>query len=196
MTSKLKTDVLETVSGSGTIALNNQLSGMTSASVPSGSVLQVVSTTYTGTISSTSATPVDVSGFSATITPSSTSSKILVSVDTQIGWDTGDAYPYVLLLRGSTSIGTGVGASGVQINTFISAPNLSGNDTTTSQYKMESASKAYLDSPATTSSTTYKIQFAQPFGGYAAFINRQSNQTNNAYVQYPASTITLTEIKG
>ena len=34
MTSKLKTDVLETVSGSGTIALTNQLSGMTSASVP------------------------------------------------------------------------------------------------------------------------------------------------------------------
>ena len=42
MTSKLKTDVLETVSGSGTIALTNQLAGMTSASVPSGSVLQVV----------------------------------------------------------------------------------------------------------------------------------------------------------
>ena len=36
MTSKLKTDVLETGSGSGTIALNNQLSGMTSASLPSG----------------------------------------------------------------------------------------------------------------------------------------------------------------
>jgi hypothetical protein len=36
MTSKLKTDVLETVSGSGTIALTNQLSGMTSASLPTG----------------------------------------------------------------------------------------------------------------------------------------------------------------
>ena len=42
MTSKLKTDVLETVSGSGTIALTNQLSGMTSASMPSGSVVQVL----------------------------------------------------------------------------------------------------------------------------------------------------------
>jgi len=41
MTSKLKTDVLETVSGSGTIALTNQLSGMTDASMPSGSVVQV-----------------------------------------------------------------------------------------------------------------------------------------------------------
>ena len=50
MTSKLKTDVLETVSGSGTIALTNQLTGMTTASLPaltaaqmpSGSVLQVL----------------------------------------------------------------------------------------------------------------------------------------------------------
>tara|TARA_R110002074_G_scaffold384792_1_gene565658 strand:+ start:264 stop:779 length:516 start_codon:yes stop_codon:yes gene_type:complete len=46
MTSKLKTDVLETVSGSGTIALTNQLSGMTTASLPSGSVIQVASTGY------------------------------------------------------------------------------------------------------------------------------------------------------
>ena len=40
MTSKLKTDVLETVSGSGTIALTNQLSGMTSASLPLGNLQQ------------------------------------------------------------------------------------------------------------------------------------------------------------
>ena len=46
MTSKLKTDILETVSGSGTIALTNQLSGMTSASMPAGSVIQVARTGY------------------------------------------------------------------------------------------------------------------------------------------------------
>jgi hypothetical protein len=47
MTSKLKTDVLETVSGSGTIALTNQLSGMTHESMPVGSVLQVVTNNHT-----------------------------------------------------------------------------------------------------------------------------------------------------
>jgi len=88
MTSKLKTDVLETVSGSGTIALTNQLSGMTSASVPVlteaqmpvGSVLQVVqnyvpnashqivtSTSHVGT------------GVTASITPKFNNSMILVS---------------------------------------------------------------------------------------------------------------------
>ena len=54
MASKLKTDILETVSGSGTIALTNQLSGMTTASLPAlgsaqmpaGSVIQAASTGY------------------------------------------------------------------------------------------------------------------------------------------------------
>jgi len=63
MTSKLKTDVLETVSGSGTIALTNQLSGMTTASLPaltaaqmpSGSVIQVASTGYSSSNISVSA---------------------------------------------------------------------------------------------------------------------------------------------
>jgi hypothetical protein len=41
MASKIKVDQLETADGSGTIALQNQLSGMTSASMPTGSVLQV-----------------------------------------------------------------------------------------------------------------------------------------------------------
>jgi hypothetical protein len=48
MTSKLKTDVLETVSGSGTIALTNQLSGMTDASMPAGSVVQIGTFLLTG----------------------------------------------------------------------------------------------------------------------------------------------------
>ncbi len=54
MASKIKVDTLETANGSGTIALSNQLSGMTTASLPalgsaqmpSGSVLQVINVTY------------------------------------------------------------------------------------------------------------------------------------------------------
>jgi len=44
MASKIKVDQLETADGSGTIALQNQLSGMTSVSMPAGSIVQVVST--------------------------------------------------------------------------------------------------------------------------------------------------------
>ena len=80
MASKLKTDILETVSGSGTIALTNQLSGMTDASMPSGSVVQVVQlyNSSSAAITSTSASW-SASGITATITPKYIGSKILVS---------------------------------------------------------------------------------------------------------------------
>ena len=44
MASKIKVDQIQTADGTGTIALQNQLSGMTSASMPTGSIVQVVST--------------------------------------------------------------------------------------------------------------------------------------------------------
>ena len=81
MTSKLKTDVLETVSGSGTIALTNQLSGMTSASVPSGSVLQVVSYFTAAKVSQTiGTTDTIVNSMTKAITPLGANSKFLVQV--------------------------------------------------------------------------------------------------------------------
>ena len=40
MASKIKVDQIQTADGTGTIALQNQLSGMTSASMPAGSVIQ------------------------------------------------------------------------------------------------------------------------------------------------------------
>ena len=79
MTSKLKTDVLETVSGSGTIALTNQLSGMTSASMPSGSVLQVVSYyTAAQTAQTLSSTDAVINSMSKVVTPLGANSKFLV----------------------------------------------------------------------------------------------------------------------
>jgi hypothetical protein len=82
MTSKLKTDVLETVSGSGTIALTNQLSGMTSASMPSGSGVQLQYTSSTINITTSSTTKVSVT--SIVITPKSASSKLKITL--QADW--------------------------------------------------------------------------------------------------------------
>ena len=78
MTSKLKTDILETGSGSGTIALNNQLSGMTHVSQPTGSVLQMVENTrvHADNIASTSSTYIDSGLVTGVITPVGTGSKI------------------------------------------------------------------------------------------------------------------------
>ena len=169
MTSKLKTDVLETVSGSGTIALTNQLSGMTSASMPSGSVLQVINASTSTSVGNAGSGWADA-GIVATITPSSTSSKILILVDgqgfeinqTSIGFAT-------RLLRGSTSLS--------EFNQYASYTYL--NNTT-------NVGINYLDSPSTTSATTYKVQV----------IRSGASGTARAQANGSMSTITLMEIKG
>mgnify|MGYP003658254335 FL=1 len=83
MTSKLKTDILETVSGSGTIALTNQLSGMTHESMAVGSVIQVVTNTHTQSshVSTTSTSYVALgSSFELAITPKYANSLIICEI--------------------------------------------------------------------------------------------------------------------
>jgi len=174
MTSKLKTDILETVSGSGTIALTNQLSGMTSASLPSGSVLQVVNATYSTPVVNSTNTHVDT-GLTATITPSATTSKILVMVNQNGIYKTAGSSVNSLglkLLKGATDIS-------------VIATN-AGYTATAIQNYNASLSTSYLDSPSTTSATTYKTQFASGNNTVSVSVQRGANE----------STITLMEIKG
>jgi len=158
--------------------------------LPAGSILQVKHVEYTGLYSSTSATPSDVAGFSVSITPKSSTSKILVTVDVAIGFAQ-DAYPYVLLTRNGTSIGTGDTATGSRINTFLGgyATNIS-----TMPYRIHHVSKTYLDSPTTDQELTYQIQFASPYVGFAGYINRTHADADAVYIQRPASGITVMEV--
>ena len=182
MTSKLKTDVLETVSGSGTIALTNQLSGMTSASMPAGSVIQVTQGMTNTQVNTTSTTHVDT-GLSATITPTSTSSKILVTVTQQLNAASSgrNAGADVKLLRGSTTIldnGNNLG-----YGSFYRDINISG---ITNIDTGAVVAFSYIDSPSTTSATTYKTT-----GRSLASSITLRFQGRGGY-----STITLQEIKG
>jgi hypothetical protein len=139
-----------------------------------GQVLQVVNATYATQVSSSSATMIDT-GLSATITPKFATSKILVLVS-QNGLAKSDANLYncmdINLLRNSTNLlsPNAVGAL-LQTNTTI--------------LNIGSASICYLDSPSTTSATTYKTQFASRNG--AASVQVQ-------YANISNSTITLMEI--
>lgn len=176
---------------SGTIVTS--ASSLTASQMPTGSVLQVVSTDYTGLASSTSATPADVSGFAATITPSSASNKILIFVSVAFGFNN-DAYPYVLLKRNGTSISVGTSATGSRLNVFLSGAGT--NDVGSTVHRFHQASKSYLDSPSSTSALTYQIQFSSPYAGIIAYINRVNETADASYTQYPTSSITLMEIKG
>jgi hypothetical protein len=119
------------------------------AKMPAGSVLQVVQNAYATTTSSTSGTFAS-SGLSASITPTSSTSKILilVSVAVYISRAGNDAGAKLQLVRGGTALITQSGASLYIFGGGSAAENIT-------QPFMQ-----YLDSPATTSSTTYALNFA------------------------------------
>ena len=78
MTSKLKTDVLETVSGNGTIALTNQLSGMTYESMAAGSVVQVVTVRSDDLVTYSGANSYHLTPLNITIVPKYANSKLII----------------------------------------------------------------------------------------------------------------------
>lgn len=122
---------------------------ITANNVGAGNVLQVVQNTY-ATNTGISNTSYQDSGLTATITPTSSSSKILVLVNLSVraySQTTGDKYYYKNIVRDSTVVYQTV------------AINQGGNGA--NGYNMTSGQSAYsyLDSPATTSPITYKVQF-------------------------------------
>lgn len=136
-----------------------------------GKVLQVVNATYSTQTSTTSTTFADT-GLTATITPTSATSKILVFVN-QVGCHRASGTNGALqlrLLRGATSI--------VTFEKYL------GYNSGTVEINAGSASTTYLDSPATTSATTYKTQLATDLASYTLAV-----QANGG-----TSTMTLMEI--
>ena len=169
MASKIKVDQIQTADGSGTIALQNQLSGMTNLSLPTGSVLQVVTDVHqSGSHISTTSTSFIDSELAATITPIATSSKILIMVSMGSQAPAG-TYGKFQLLRGSTVLaGDGwAGASG-------------GTDLWISH------TQNWIDSPSTTSATTYKVKVKSNNSSYTYYYHHSDR----------VSTITLMEIAG
>jgi len=156
--------------------------------ISGGKVLQVVSATKTDTSSTTGATWVDVSSLSVSITPSSTSSKILILVNMTLGQS--NYFTFVRMMRDATAIGVNtVGTNRAEV-TFGSA------DSTSGTYATESAGMNWLDSPNTTSSTTYKMQFRARVDAGTAYVNRSSRDLDDAsgYDARGVSSITVMEI--
>jgi hypothetical protein len=156
-----------------------QLTGtIAAARLPAGSVLQVVQATYSTELLTTSTSYVDTN-LSASITPTSASSKILVLVNQQVSLarDTNDTIRVdCQIVRTSTSVYTQGRILGGRAGTSAFGD----------LYYVGSFNGTYLDSPNTTSSTTYKTQ------------GRVSTSSNSgtAFFQESGqnSTITLVEI--
>jgi hypothetical protein len=154
----------------------------------SGSILQVQSTSYGGTFTSTSTSYVDV-GLSVSITPSTTSSKILVMANIMAGSTPFNVLVAWRLVRDSTAIGLG---------------NATGGYTQTTMGNMRDSLDAnsafcvpmqYLDSPGLTSAITYKVQAFCESGTFR--LNGSGNDTGSIiWSTRGISTITVMEIAG
>ena len=181
-------------STTGNAALDLTVPGTASATLDTlgraGNILQVKQTLKTDAFTTTSSSLVDVTGMSVDITPTSTSSKILVQVHLGISGGAQYSYAHYVLLRGSTQIAIGTGASGSNQTNISFGTNWN----TPNEYIGHAASFQFLDSPSTTSATTYKLQVKSGYANKALYVNRVHASYDETYNAKTASTITVMEV--
>jgi len=148
-----------TFSDSTTQSTSAVVSGKVPTSLlPAGSVLQVVQGTVVTATTSTSSTTFVTTGITASITPSSASSKILVFANTALDCSASGRNALFTIYRNSTNVvdsgsSSGNGFSGVY------------GDTSRIQVAV---GVTFLDSPSTTSATTYTIYVRSTSGSIVA----------------------------
>ena len=149
-------------------------------------VVQVKSTTKTDTFSMSSTTFADVTGLTVSITPTSASNKVLVVASVVASQNFGANNAFLQLARGGTAIGI-ADTAGNRVR--AAAPvNASNGDFP------EGLPLSFLDSPATTSATTYSVQIKINAGASPCYINRSLNDTDNSQFGRYSSTITVFEV--
>jgi hypothetical protein len=169
------------LSGTSNGSLNNlSLSGNTATIVDTGkagTIVQVVQAVNSTTFTTTSSSFVD-DGLTASITPTSSSNKILVTTNHSIyfGRTTGafSACGFQLL-RDSTTVYQPLISSGNISDYYIQATG------STAVYGLFRAIITYLDSPATTSSITYKTQCAQSYSATLT-VNAAGSPNGSSYI--------------
>tara|TARA_Y100001960_G_scaffold26316_1_gene23211 strand:+ start:144 stop:752 length:609 start_codon:yes stop_codon:yes gene_type:complete len=156
-----------------------------------GKILQVKQAVKSDRQTIQSTTLVDITGMSVSITPSSTSNKILVDYSLVVFANA--QYYTMRLLRGSDS------------TIFIGDQNANATSQSRGAFGTYQASyvnamtvaQKFLDSPNTTSATTYKLQAHCPYdSSYIIGINSAVNQDNYTYMTNCVSSITVMEVAG
>ena len=156
---------------------------------PAGHVIQVESVIKTSVFETQSTSFTDVSGLSVGITPSSASNKILVMCSFLISTNSGSGYPQAKMLRNGSDVYVGDPSSQRRL-ALLNATGYNAD----SNYSLP-VSFQFLDSPASTSLQTYKIQCLQTAGNTTR-INAVGGDPDSIYGVRSASSIVLLEIKG
>lgn len=156
-------------------------------------ILQVVSTTKTDTFSASVASGAyaDVTGLSVSITPTAATSKILIIAHVSGGSSITYERLSFQLVRDSTAIGIGDAASN---RTRVTSASLGYVADTNGQ---TTVGGHFLDSPATTSATTYKVQVANAVirsTSQTLYVNRSHQWQDVNYIPAAASSLTVMEV--
>ena len=156
-----------------------------------GHVLQIVQGVKTDTFTSNSQTTFVDIGLSVAITPSSASSKVLIAYRVCTSIVAGGYSCALILVRGSTNIALGdAEGSRTRVTTMAQSSSASA-----AGYNVFYQTTDFLDSPNTTSATTYKVT-ARGWNAQAGnfYINRSEQDSNTASFTRGISTITAMEI--
>ena len=171
-----------------TIATANISNQLTDANMSAGSVVQVVSVIKDDYFSTSSTSFTDITGLTVSITPSSSSNKILILSTLNGSQDINANRSNCRLLRDSTAIMVGASAGNrLQGSLGFSSAHADLINTT---------HISFLDSPSTTSAITYKWQGIVNAGTGELYVNASENDNNASNQLRWASTITAMEIAG
>jgi hypothetical protein len=176
---------------SGIVGDNTARASGVIAAAGGGKVLQVGSATKTDTFSTTSVTPILITGLTVTLTPTSASSKFLITSKVSMG----NAGSY----GNFTDLFTDVGGGG---HTILLRGDSSGSRRRCSSFQaineeaQYDVNLQYLDSPGTTSDVTYAAYGSCSESSHAYVCNMEYDNTNVIHVGVAASTITVMEIDG
>ena len=180
------------VSGTTTLTLpttsGTVLTSGTNTNFPAGSIVQVVQTVKTDVFSTSSTSWTDWTGMSVTITPKSATNRILLTLTSGVSNATSNNFAYVKLVRGSTDIALG-DSSGSVTRCWIDAAF---GTQSFGEPVQKPLTGSFLDSPATTSATTYKLQVIRTLNG-TSFFGRSSN-TDDANRSSIPSVLTAIEV--
>jgi len=163
--------------------------------LPAGSVIQVVSTTKTDTLTASlnADSLTTVSGLSASLTPLSSSSKVLVHVQITMSKASSQGYMAILQRNGSDI----TGATGDSDGSRRRATAFGGAETSSDSRTGDIINIHYLDEPSTASNVFYGVRIGHTGNNSRTiFVNRTSSDGNALEAPRAVSTITLMEIAG
>lgn len=165
MTTFLKdTNKIESYTGSGWSQVYPAV--VNSTNLPAGSILQVVQAASV-TTASTNGTAWSTANLSATITPTSTSSMILIICHSSVGFDSRINFGVFTLFRGTVA-GTNLGNGNAGMTQLYPAAGAS---------EWTNLALTYMDSPATTSATTYTLGMKTSAAGGGSVSSQNGNST-------------------